>query len=250
MADLEEIKSMFVGGMSVSAIAEELEMTPARVSQLLTALGLSDSAKRRSSLSRLDDEQVAEAIQMYLDDRSVVEIILKFHLNYNSFYRLLREHGIEYRARSSEAKNDRAERMDLAIRMYIKGVPISQVEIETGIRQPMLHRELHLRGVPLRGHPFRRKKGAGALLSEDDRDLIDLEELTGREVALLNEGDKGYLETLQRYEAEQREKAIDYGLPVSVEEDLPVDLGPGGLDTESASSPPARGRKKSAPQRP
>lgn len=185
MADLEEIKQMVKGGMSVTAIAEEVGLTPGRISQIVNAMGLSDSVQRKSVLNRLTSEQVEEIVQMYQQGDPVAMIIVKYGLNYNAFYKLLSDEGVEYRQRGPEQKKIRDKRMDIAIGLYRQGLNLYQIEIETGIRQPQLHRELHRRGVPLR----RGRKLPPGFDSDldiaDDASEFDLEDLTDREREVL-----------------------------------------------------------------
>lgn len=185
MADLEEIKQMVKGGMSVTAIAEEVGLTPGRISQIVNAMGLSDSVQRKSVLNRLTSEQVEEIVQMYQQGDPVAMIIVKYGLNYNAFYKLLSDEGVEYRQRGPEQKKIRDKRMDIAIGLYRQGLNLYQIEIETGIRQPQLHRELHRRGVPLR----RGRKLPSGFDSDldiaDDASEFDLEDLTDREREVL-----------------------------------------------------------------
>jgi len=185
VADLEEIKQMVKGGMSVTAIAEEVGLTPGRISQIVNAMGLSDSVQRKSVLNRLTSEQVEEIVQMYQQGDPVAMIIVKYGLNYNAFYKLLSDEGVEYRQRGPEQKKIRDKRMDIAIGLYRQGLNLYQIEIETGIRQPQLHRELHRRGVPLR----RGRKLPPGFDSDldiaDDASEFDLEDLTDREREVL-----------------------------------------------------------------
>lgn len=198
MIDLEELKQMVAGGMSITAIAEELGVTPARVSQLVSALGLSDSTTRKSVLNKLTEEDKEEIVRMYQEYRPVTEILARFGLNYNALYKLLAQCGVEFREHNESAKEARRARLDHAVRLYVRGHPIVTIEAETGIRQPVLHRELHARGIPLRG----RGQKVQPLDHEDDVDLA-LESPTAREQAVLEEP-TAYLEALKRLEEETR----------------------------------------------
>lgn len=185
--DLEEIRSMVEGGMSSAAIAEELGVSPGRVSQLLSAMGLSDSVKRKSSVTRLTEEDVQDAVAMYESGAPVAAIILKHGLNYNAFYKMLSTRGIEFRERSESGRETRKQRKDLAVKMYLKGISLAQIEIESGIRQPEIHRELHIRGIPLRRSRLLRPRDI--LDMEEDELDFDVDELTDTERSLLPEDD-------------------------------------------------------------
>jgi transposase len=277
MADLDEIRAMIEGGMSITDIAAELDITPARVSQLVTAMGLSGSAVRKSVLTRLSPEQVENIIKMYNEGASVIHINVKYGLNYNAFYRLLRDNGVKYRDRGPEAMEDREERIQQALRLYMRDVPIQQIEAETGIRQPIMHRELHARGIPLRG---RGKYARAKLGLEGDTDIIDLAEPTTREENILQKDAEGYLDALQKYEEEQKLKAFSHLAPIlkastppeiSAGPETPAgapdaddndaddadddgaddtELGPGDLGAEKNFSDPVLPDKKQGRQRP
>ncbi len=148
--NLEEIREMVEGGMSVTAIAEELELSASHVSKLISALGLGDAKTRRTALSRLSPEDVQRIISLYLDNAPVGIICTDWGLSYNALYKLLGDNGVELRAHSVASTEVKNQRMDAAVRMYEAGARLYDIEEETGIRQPQLHRELHKRKIPLR----------------------------------------------------------------------------------------------------
>lgn len=187
MATIDEIKAMVESGMSMEAIAEELGESVGRVTQIVRAMGLGGSAKRKSALTRLTREQISEAIEMYGRGVSVLEIIERFDLNYTSFYKLLRDEGVGMRERGEEGKEIRKDRIDLAVKMYVKGESLYTIEIETGIRQPVLHGEIHRRGIPLRRK--RRVGVGGSKIRDEDDDLFDVDMLTDRELEILSPED-------------------------------------------------------------
>jgi uncharacterized protein YerC len=180
MANLEEIKQMLAGGMTVSAIADEVGVSIGYISRLLSAMGLSGSATRKTVLTRLTDEERADAVEMYLRGEPVAAIIIKYELNYNAFYRLITDQGVEMRERSPENRKIRNERLDLAMKLYQKGITLNQIEIETGIRQPEIHREVVRRGIPMR-RAYAHKQTHGMV--EDE--MFSLSDLTDKERALL-----------------------------------------------------------------
>lgn len=171
--NVEELRAMVEGGMSVTAIAQELNVSTGYISKLIAQLKLG-KAMRRSALSRLSDEEREEAVKMYLDGAPVQAILHEFNLNYNAFYKLLSEENVEMRQRSESAKADRKLRMDHAVALYEEGLPLWQIERDTGLRQPQIHRELHLRGVPLRRQ--RRAEAAAAAVERYDEDLAPEDE--------------------------------------------------------------------------
>ena len=185
MADMDEIRAMVEGGMSITAIANELKLSTSHISRIVNALGLSDSVKRRTVLTALTPAQVEEVVRLYLDGESAARIILQYNLNYNALYRLLNEQGVALRVQGPDVRELRKQRLDWAIRMYIEGASINNIEIETGIRQPVLHLELARRKVPLRKF-LRQTAGPGFDTSDG---MLELFELTDREHELLRPED-------------------------------------------------------------
>lgn len=180
--DLGELQDMLDAGIPVGDIAEELGVTSARISQLVTQLGLRGKVGRRSCLTELFPEDVESIVQRYISGVSVAELIYEYGLNYNAFYKLLRQNNVELRSRGKTELQYHQERMDIAVRMYINGARLHTIFSETGIHQPALHRELHRRDVPLR----RPNYGRSRLQDVED---IDVDELGEVEKLLMPEED-------------------------------------------------------------
>jgi hypothetical protein len=180
MVDTEEIKQMAVGGMTIASIAEEVGVTAQYISQILKAQGIEKAKPRRTVLSRLEDGEIERCINEYLEGAPVHVLLYKYKINYNALYTLLRENNVELRS-SKANKEVREERIRRAIELYLEGVLIADIEAETGIRQPVLHKELHQRHVPLR-----RGRGGKVKRKEPlERYDIDLDDYTSEEIDLL-----------------------------------------------------------------
>jgi hypothetical protein len=153
--------------------------------------------KIRGRAARLTEDEVVELIDAYNNGGNVGALTLKYGLSYNAFYGLLRIRGVKYREMRLAEKDDRQARVERAVEMYQKGFKLLPIEIETGIRQPIIHAELARRGIPLRrsGSGSGSRSGdAGVMSRKDpgaDEDLLaELEELSDRERALLMPGEE------------------------------------------------------------
>jgi len=200
MTDVQEIREMLEGGMSVASVAEEVGLSKSRIYRIAHALGISVNITGRGRAAQLTDEQIDEIIEAYNADENVSNLLMRFDLSYNALYKLLREHGVNYREVKHDWHQERALRLDRAVDLYVKGIPVLQIEIETGIRQPVLNRELKIRGLETRREAKRRTIAPmlGSIAGEDEfiadaderrrklRALIDeMDDLTEREKAEL-----------------------------------------------------------------
>jgi len=99
------------------------------------------------------DKKVPEAaiIKEYLSTDpiiSVPEILERYKISHSLLYTILMTNDIPTR---QVALSKVVEvRLNHAIKMYQTGLPLWQISQETGIAQPRLHSELHLRNIPLR----------------------------------------------------------------------------------------------------
>ena len=139
-----EVLEMFDGGLNPSAIAQELNISEGTVRGVLKAHGRELPGHKRST-ENVDTGAVVEA---YNGDVPAREILVTFGLTYTKLYHILEEAGVPIRkvARAEGKKRS----MDEAVSLYEDGYPLYAIKEETGIAQPQLHAELHLRGVPLR----------------------------------------------------------------------------------------------------
>jgi transposase len=146
----QAILEMNQAGAPPTEIAEELEVSVSTIYRILNQLGATSQRGKKSVLDELSNEDRQTIIQRYIADDPLIDIINEYGLNYNALYRLLREEGVPLKEIKVESKRAVSERMEHAIKLYIKGVPIWKIEAETGVRQPQLHSELHRQGITLR----------------------------------------------------------------------------------------------------
>jgi transposase len=151
MVDENEVITMYGGGMSTNDIALEMDVSPKTVRAILEAHELLQKPGRKSSAESFGPEERTEMIREYLEDKTpAVQLIQKYALTWNAFYKVLDEEQVPYREMKQEDRISREMRLDRAVQMYMGGARIWEIENETGIRQPVLHATLHKRGVTLR----------------------------------------------------------------------------------------------------
>jgi transposase-like protein len=141
-AKLTEALQMFDSGMTVAAIAEELEISTQTI-----RLGLKGSGRSlvKPSAHQADEEAIVIA---YQNDEPIPAIMQQYELTYTTLYSILRRHNVP--TRKFVAAPSQADRLKVAVEMYQRNVVLWKIKQETGIAQPTLHNELHRLGIPLR----------------------------------------------------------------------------------------------------
>ena len=150
MGKREEAKEMSEKGAPVDQIALELDVAQSTIYRWLRETGAEMKDRVKSVLDKLTPAQRQDITERWLGGSSAWSLIQEFGLNYNAFYRLMREEGVEYDAKKDERALDRTDRMDTAVKMYEGGEYLWKIKLETGVYQPALHEELHKRGIVLR----------------------------------------------------------------------------------------------------
>ena len=150
MGKREEAFEMSEKGAPVDQIALELNVAQSTIYRWLRETGAAKKDRVKSVLDKLSAPERKHITERWLAGDSALSLIQEFGLNYNAFYRLMREEGVEYDAKKDERALDRADRMDTAIAMYESGEYLWKIKLETEVYQPALHEELHKRGITLR----------------------------------------------------------------------------------------------------
>jgi transposase-like protein len=162
----EEATEMVKGGLSVAESASELGISETYLYQLLNRAGVKLpgwTGQRVTVLDLIADEVKEELVKVWLAKEMPVSVLLsRYGISYNTLYRILREQGVDVQAEVQVAEDMRAARMEQAIQMYLDGAKLWQIKAETGIHQPVLHAELHERGIELRRGNWKKRRGKGA----------------------------------------------------------------------------------------
>jgi len=148
--DREEVIQMYESGLVVSDIADEMGVPKSAITEILREAGIIQKQGRKLSTSNLTEEERQEVIDSYVNGTTAVSLIAQYGITWNALYRLLEEAGIPYKEYKQIERGARHQRLDRAVEMYQGGARLWEIQNETGIRQPVLHNELHRRGIPLR----------------------------------------------------------------------------------------------------
>lgn len=146
-----EIVDMFRGDLPVSAIAEEMEVSPSTIYRVLNEEGLAARSAKQTALDLLPPETVDAIARAYAVEGRPASTIIRAHdISYNFLYMVLAERNINYKEFSDAEKNTKQERLDRAVQLYQDGILLYTIQAETGIHQPQLHAELRVLEIPLR----------------------------------------------------------------------------------------------------
>lgn len=150
----DEVAEMHKAGMTVAEISAELELSMPTVYKTHAALDLVPNKKKRQtgpSLASLKPEQAEEFIERYEAGEVATKLLADYGLNYPQMYTLLDMMGVTPRSKRPGLKEAREKQLEHAIQLYIEsGATIAEIVAETGVHQPVLHREIRLRGIPMR----------------------------------------------------------------------------------------------------
>jgi hypothetical protein len=148
---LNDVLTMFGKGLSAGSISEELGINPSVVRSILVDAGKMEKQGRKLTTEGLTEEEVTQLLSEYTEGTvPPSQLITQYHITWNALYKLLDANNIPFREMRRDDKLARAVRLDRAVTMYQGGARLWEIENETGVRQPVLHSELHKRGVQLR----------------------------------------------------------------------------------------------------
>jgi len=146
----DEVLAMAESGLTPGAIAEQTGLDLQKVYTILRNNGRAASAHRQTLESRIGAQKLDDLFRRYEAGEPVSKLIEEHELDYNRFYALLRRYDITPRRRRDDLQEARQARLDHAVRLYQDGALITAIELETGVAQPQLHKELRRRKVELR----------------------------------------------------------------------------------------------------
>jgi transposase len=148
----EEILGMHEEGMLTQDIATELDLALTTTYRVLQSLGLKpNKPDTRTVIERMGPDNVSEFLERYEGDEPAIQLIADYGLTYPQMYELLEACGVQPRRRRNVNKDARAMQLEHALRLYANtDMTLAAIFEETGIHQPVLHREIHARGIPLR----------------------------------------------------------------------------------------------------
>lgn len=147
----ETIVMMYQGGISVKSIVEEIEGVNAHdVRKVLREHGVLSGPGRRPTIVEEMDESTMEAMLTdYYNDMPMYELVDKYNLGrIDRVYMILRELGQTPRSYIPERMISKKAALDRAMELYAQGMPLWQIEEETGINSTRISDERHRRKLP------------------------------------------------------------------------------------------------------
>ena len=136
--DKDEAILMVLGGMSISSIAEELEISPSTVYGWLLNSNISEQLRQHR------DESI---VAMYQEEQPVYAICQQAQVSVGTVYRVLHQHGIEMRRTIPEHSNDVDE---LIVAAYMAGETLARVRMMVKRSLTYIYKVLDSRLVPRR----------------------------------------------------------------------------------------------------
>lgn len=148
----EDVRRMSESGLIPAAIASELEISVSSVYAILNELGAPATRQyAKTSRRKLTEDEIEEFIYRYNDMEPILDLLVEFDLTHTQMYMMLQERGITPRSRQNHNVAARQAALDHAVSLYAEtNMTLREILDETGIHQPILHAEVHRRGIPLR----------------------------------------------------------------------------------------------------
>lgn len=148
---VKDAVTMYEGGATIAEIKNELGHSNTMIYQLLREGGVEPRRREETPLNILDvfpDVTIEKVVTAYVKGDSMVKIRKETELSYNTIYAILAAKKVPLRRTAGQSKEDPA--LEQAIRMYEDGAKLIMIEIETGVSQTRLYKELYLRKITLR----------------------------------------------------------------------------------------------------
>lgn len=145
-----EVAAMARQGMKATDISAETDISINTVFRILKRQGISTvpSIEPRIGRGEVPGVVVEQVIDRYMAKDNIADICEDASISISHMYEILRGAGIQTHQESGEAQ--RIQRMNDAITMYQKRVPIYEISEATGVSGYALNIEIHKRGLPLR----------------------------------------------------------------------------------------------------
>ena len=138
-----EIVEMLKQGFSTLEISEECGWSRGTIRKIRRAANVETTSK----LWSYDTDGIAQA---YIDGGKLRDIAVKFEIDVSMIYKVLQAVGVPIRKYDPFVQEGRKRQLDEACAMYEAGYLIHEIEIECGVSQVMLHKEVRVRGIPFR----------------------------------------------------------------------------------------------------
>jgi len=148
------IEQMYLEKPNIQSISDELGHSPVTIRRILKDRGIivSGTPGRPSLVDQIEDaelEALVNAVQA--GKEPLATIAVRHHMSVGTLYKVLRNLGVTPRTQSEEHLRAEGMRKDVAVQMYKEGWAQWFIYQQTGLSSAALNKELHIRGVQLRG---------------------------------------------------------------------------------------------------
>lgn len=141
-----EIVEMIKQGYTLTEISEEVGWATGTISKIRREAGF--RGRIVDPLAHVDSDGLIEDYRK--GEMTNLELAKKYQIRTQQIYKILSLYGEPVKRKDPTYQEARKLQLDDAVLMYEKGYLIWEITRETGVDQPTLHKELHLREVPLR----------------------------------------------------------------------------------------------------
>lgn len=155
-AEIENLIEMLI---PVRQIAEECFVSTSTVYNVRRAMGIHG---RIPGLTLADKLPADDIVQQYRNEVPIRKMCEEHGVSPTVIYAVLQKAGEPIRKYSSIYQEARKRRMDEAVEMYKAGMFVHEIVEASGVHQPVLHKELRRRGVPLRAPRKPRQRASSA----------------------------------------------------------------------------------------
>lgn len=147
----ETIVMMYQSGITVQNIVAEIEgVTAHDVRGVLKEHGVIRNPGRRATVAEnIDEATTEEMLKDYYEGMATRELVEKYRLGrIDRLYMILRELGQPARINLPERIETKSMQVDHAMELYVRGMPLWQIEEETGVNRITIQNERHKRKLP------------------------------------------------------------------------------------------------------
>lgn len=154
--DLEELTMMFEGGLSIEEAANELQLSPSRLYQILQKHNLPKLIREGREQAVINDYLAHDSSHPLKPPLYTMTAILqRHHISRGTLYHILRRHDIKPGRRDTSFARRTPSEIDAEARLIIQmyhdaGDTVSSIRERTGRSISYIYKVLHANSIPLR----------------------------------------------------------------------------------------------------
>src|SRR3990172_1577492 len=148
------IERMYLEFPNIQSISDELGHSPVTIRRVLKDRGIivSGSPGRPAQADLMEDAELEAIANAVREEKEPMQAIAaRHHMSMNTLYKVLKSLGMTPRTQTKDHLEGAQLQKDVAIQMYKEGWAGWFIHERTGISGAALNKEIHKRGVQLRG---------------------------------------------------------------------------------------------------